>query len=118
MSRGLGDVYKRQGPIHDIYNAAERDAELDKAAYAAKALNVRNVFVFDDFITRGSTQSRIAQAIQTSTPHARVYAVALAKTDRRSYWGALSNDHVPVKWDELWQRGEARYRERKAGGTP
>jgi hypothetical protein len=105
-------------PIHGIFGAAERDAELDKAAYVSKALKATNIFVFDDFITRGSTQSRIAQAIQATTPDAKVYAIALAKTERRSYWGALSNDHVAGEWGELWQMGEKRYRERKVGGKP
>jgi hypothetical protein len=102
-------------PIHGIFNAADREAELDKAAYAAKKLDTRTVFVFDDFITRGSTQSRIAQAIQATNPRAQVYGVALAKTDRRSWLPNISNDHVPKKWDEHWQRGEERYRTRKAG---
>lgn len=103
-------------PVHGIFNAADRDAELDKAAYTATKLNARDIFVFDDFITRGSTQSRIAQAIKATTPNARVYGIALAKTERRSYWGNLSNEHVPKKWDDLWLKGEQRYRERKAGG--
>jgi predicted amidophosphoribosyltransferase len=49
-------------PIHGIFNAGDRDAELDKAAYAATKLPANDVFVVDDFITRGSTQSRIAKA--------------------------------------------------------
>jgi predicted amidophosphoribosyltransferase len=102
-------------PIHDIYTAADREAELDKAAYAATKLSARTIFIFDDLITRGSTQSRVANAIQATNPGVQVYGVALAKTDRRSFWPNLSNDSVAKKWDELWQQGEQRYRERKAG---
>lgn len=103
-------------PIHEIFNAAEREAELDKAAYVAGKLPAIDVFVFDDLITRGSTQSHIALAIKAANPKAKVYGIALAKTDRRSYWGTLSNDHVSKNWDDLWQKGEQRYRERQAGG--
>lgn len=100
-------------PIHGMFNAGERDAELDKAAYVSRKLPVNNVFVFDDFITRGSTLSRIARAVKVVNPDAKVYGVALAKTDRRSFWGNLDNNHVAGKWDNLWQRGEQLYRERQ-----
>jgi Taurine catabolism dioxygenase TauD, TfdA family len=35
-------------PIHEIFNAAEREAELEKAAYTAGKLPADNVFIFDD----------------------------------------------------------------------
>jgi hypothetical protein len=98
-------------PIHYIYNASDREAELDKAAYAAGKLPVETVFVFDDFITRGSTQARIAQAIKAANPRARVYGVALAKTDRRGWNTNLSNDHISKKWDERWLNGEKAHRD-------
>lgn len=104
-------------PIHGIFNAAERDAELDKAAYVASKLDAKNVFVVDDLITRGSTLSRIAAAIKTANPGAHVYGVALGKTDRRSFWGSLDNNHVAKAWDDRWQRGEQAYKDRKAKGT-
>jgi len=71
-------------PIHDIFNAGEREVELDKATYAAGKLPAKKVFVFDDLITRGSTLTRIARAIKAANPEAKVYGVALAKTERRS----------------------------------
>jgi len=37
-------------------------------------------------ITRGSTLSRIAAAIKAANPCVKVYGVALAKTERRSYF--------------------------------
>lgn len=106
---------QKHNPIHGIFNAAGRDAELDKAAYVAGKIDRKVVFVVDDFITRGSTLVRIAQAFQASNPGTRVYGVALGKTERQSYWAGLSNNHVIKKWDELWQKGEQKYRERNAG---
>jgi hypothetical protein len=103
-------------PIHNIFNASDREAELDKAAYTAANLPVNNVFVFDDFITRGSTQARIAQAIKAANPQARVYGVALAKTDRRAWLPNLSNDHVSKTWDDRWLRGEQVYRDGQMKG--
>jgi phosphoribosylpyrophosphate synthetase len=102
-------------PIHGIFNAPGRDAELDKAAYVASKIHGKVVFVVDDFITRGSTLSRIAQAIQAANPDMPVYGVALGKTERKSFWPGLSNDHVDKKWDALWQKGEQLYREKSAG---
>jgi hypothetical protein len=93
-------------PIHGIFNAADRDAELDKASYVAGKLPGNNVFVFDDFITRGSTLGRIAQAIKATNTQAQVYGVALAKTERRAWLQDISNDHVPKTWDDRWLRGE------------
>jgi hypothetical protein len=104
-------------PIHGIFNAGEREAELDKAAYIATKLPATNVFVFDDLITRGSTLNRMARAIKAVNSDAKVYGVALAKTERRSFWGTLTNDHVAKEWEELWQQGERLYNERRAKGA-
>jgi hypothetical protein len=95
-------------PIHGIFDAGAREAELDKAAYVSSKLKTKakNVFVVDDMITRGSTLSRIAAAITAANPCVKVYGVALAKTERRSYWGNLDNNHVAKAWDDRWQQGE------------
>ncbi|TNC74356.1 phosphoribosyltransferase [Rubellimicrobium roseum] len=93
-------------PIHKIYNAADRSAALDAASYVAAPIDARIVFVVDDFITRGGTMSRIAQALIHANPGIQVGGVALGKTARRAYWGDLTNDHVPQRWDSLWQSGE------------
>ena len=103
-------------PIHGIFNASERDAELDKAAYGASKLKAKNVFVVDDLITRGSTLSRIAAAIKAANPGTKVYGVALAKTDRRSFWGSLDNNHVAKSWDDRWQQGEKAYQDCQSKG--
>ena len=71
--------------------------------------------IIDDFITRGYTLSHMAQAIQDTNPEISVYGIALAKTDRREYhrklYGKeLSNNHIPPKWETLWNQGEEQYR--------
>ena len=112
------DVLSKQphSPIHGIFDAGSREAELDKARYAATRFKTKakNVFIVDDMITRGSTLSRIAAAIKASNPGVKVYGVALAKTERRSYWGSLDNNHVSKAWDDRWQRGEKAYQDHKA----
>jgi hypothetical protein len=107
-------------PLHSCRDESERDAELDAAAYESAPLNARSVLVFDDLITRGATLSRIAEAITASTPGAKVYGVALGKTEKRAYIPAIyddyvPNDHVPQEWNSLWEQGEERYRERNKG---
>ena len=103
-------------PIHGIFNAAERDAELDKAVYVSSKLKAKHVFVVDDLITRGSTLSRIATAIKAANPGVKVYGVALGKTERRAYWGNLDNNHVAKAWDDRWQKGEQAFRDHQAKG--
>ncbi|MGP8438928.1 hypothetical protein ACT2FY_27090 [Paraburkholderia fungorum] len=103
-------------PIHGIYDAGSRSAELDKAAYVSAPVGRTTVFIFDDLITRGGTLSRIAQAVRAANPGVlRVYGVALGKTERRAYWGTLTNDHVPPEQDRQWKYGERLYRDWKEG---
>jgi hypothetical protein len=92
--------------LHNFYKADQRDAELNKAQYVCGALPAANVFVFDDFVTRGGTLSRVAQAIRLSNPEAKVYGVALAKTERVNYCPNPNNDQVPPGWDKIWTDGE------------
>ncbi|MDV4160573.1 hypothetical protein R1538_05495 [Rhizobium leguminosarum] len=93
--------------IHDIYKAELRQAELDKASYVSSKLPAPNVFIFDDFVTRGDTLSRVAQAVLETNPHSKVFGVALAKTERLSYCPNPDNAHVPARWNEIWAAGEA-----------
>jgi hypothetical protein len=92
--------------IHNFYSAEQRDAELEKAEYKAKKLDAEHVFVFDDFITRGATLSKIATAILEKNPKSKVYGLALAKAERVAWCPNPENDHVPGKWDKLWSQGE------------
>lgn len=97
---------KVHNKIHTLFNVDERDAELAKSEYEAKKLDASNVFVFDDFITRGATLSKIATAVLAANPKATVYGVALAKTERVDWCPNPTNDQVPGKWDTLWAQGE------------
>ena len=104
-------------PLHKAGGAVDRCEILEGAGYRAKPIDADSVFVFDDLITRGDTLSHVARAILKTSPKARVYGVALGKTERRSYqqetYGVdISNDHVPEKWETAWQSGEAAYRAR------
>jgi hypothetical protein len=92
--------------IHTFYSVVERNAELDKAEYKSKKLKATNVFVFDDFITRGDTLSRIALSILATNPKSSVYGVALAKNESKPYCLNPSNDHMPSEWDDAWRGGE------------
>lgn len=105
-------------PIHNFYSAASRSQELEKANYSATTLvGIETAMVFDDLITRGGTLSRIAKAILAKNAQVKIYGVALGKTERRAYWGELTNQHVSAEWDAHWQTGETRYRQRHAGAT-
>ncbi|KQT58128.1 MULTISPECIES: phosphoribosyltransferase [unclassified Aureimonas] len=92
--------------IHLLYRSEQRDAELGKAQYVCRPLNASNVFVFDDFVTRGSTLCLIARAVLAANPGARVFGVALAKTERINWCPHPDNGHVPRDWDRVWQDGE------------
>mgnify|MGYP006269261347 CR=1 FL=1 len=94
------------GKIHNFYSIGERNAELDKAQYKAKDLAAKNVFVFDDLITRGDTLSRIALAVLEANPQSKVYGIALAKNESKAWCPNPDNAHIPSKWDALWQNGE------------
>lgn len=94
------------GKIHNCRNAAERDAELAKAQYVCANLPAPTVFVFDDFVTRGGTFSKIAQAVHHTNPGSTVYGVALAKTERLAWCPNQQNSQVPAKWATVWTDGE------------
>jgi hypothetical protein len=114
----IGALSKQpHNPIHNIFDAGARDTELGKANYISSKLPVKTVLVVDDLITRGSTLCRIAAAIKAANPGAKVIGIALAKTERRSYWGKLDNNHVAKAWDDRWQRGEKAYKDGQAKGT-
>ncbi|MCR8493913.1 phosphoribosyltransferase [Brucella anthropi] len=92
--------------IHSIYSADGRSAELDKAKYQSTKIDADHVFVFDDFITRGDTLSRIALAVLAANPKCKVYGIALAKAESVAFCPNPDNDHVPARWDDLWKQGE------------
>lgn len=101
-------------PLHSIYSADKRREILDDAEYKSGKIKAKNILIFDDFITRGDTLSHIALAILEANPGvAAVYGVGLAKTERRAYhkerFGVdISNEHIPERWETLWQEGEGK----------
>lgn len=119
LARAVGTGFDRalvskqaHQPLHGIFDAAGRTAEVEKANYAARRLaGARHFVIVDDLVTRGSTMSRMALALKAANPGATVHGVALGKTERRAYWGALSNDHVDPRWEDAWLRGERKYRD-------
>ncbi len=103
----LGALSKNpHGRIHNLYSAESRNAELDKAQYKSTNLGARQVFVFDDFITRGDTLSRIALAIHAANPQVNVYGIALAKTERIDFCPNPTNDQMSAEWNTIWEGGE------------
>lgn len=92
--------------IHSIYSADGRTAELAKANYKSDKIDADNVFIFDDFITRGDTLSHIALAVLSENPKCKVYGVALAKNESVAFCPNPANDQVPARWDDLWKQGE------------
>jgi len=107
----VGSISKqRHGKIHNLYRADARDAELDKAQYVSQRLPARNVFVLDDFVTRGGTLSKVAEAVHAANPGSAVYGVALAKTERVAWCSNPTNSHVPERWGKVWTDGEKEVR--------
>ena len=106
---------EKHTPLHHNLRAETRNEILDNANYNSKRINAENIVIIDDFITRGDTLSHMARAILETNPGISVYGVALAKTDRcefhRKWYGKeLSNNHIPPKWETLWNKGEEQYR--------
>ena len=102
---------KAHRPLHKSFTVNSRRKILDMAGFKSNKILADNILIFDDLITRGATMSRIALAMLHPNPQLNIYGVALGKTERWSYiksWIgiALSNDHVPEKWDRLWRKGE------------
>lgn len=87
-------------PLHGIYDAGARDAEVS-GAYSARRLSeigvtaCGTVLLVDDMFTRGATLNDAARAIRAANGAIPVYGVALAKTERKAYWnGAIDNTHL------------------------
>jgi hypothetical protein len=103
---------KAHQPLHNVYNAARRREILDAADYRSRKIKADSILIMDDFITRGDTLSHIAEAIHEANEGVSVYGVGLGKTERCAYhrerFGVeISNDHVPSKWETLWEEGES-----------
>ena len=104
---GDGITKKAHEPLRLQSDAASRRAILAAADFSSKKVHADNVLILDDFITRGTTMVHIAGAILKRNPGIRIFAIALGKTERRSYWREklgveLSNEHVPPQWTRSW----------------
>ena len=89
--------------------ASERKEFLDEqAGYKSNyAIEAENIFIFDDFITTGSTLSRIAEAINKANGsfRANIYGVCLGQMVNP--WQRIpnaSNMDVPEKWGQTWDK--------------
>lgn len=108
----LPDILTKQPhkPLHNIFDAAEREAEAAKALYqCGQITNVRRILVLDDLFTMGSTLNNIAVAINNTNNGLRVHPIGLGKSEKRSYalslGKELTNEHVPASWATLWDTG-------------
>lgn len=97
-------------PLHRLRSADSRDGEVAGKYTAKRVDGLRNIFIFDDIVTRGSTLSEIARSILKSNPSTRVFAFALGKSERSGFAASrgvtIDNAHVPKRWDDLWTAGE------------
>lgn len=95
--------------LHRLGNAAARDAEVQNRYNSAHIDGPAGRFIIvDDFCTRGATFAEVARALLVANPEWRCsLGIALAKTERRQYWGhdQISNDHVPERLEEAWLGG-------------
>jgi len=96
-------------PLHGLNVAADRTQELEKAKYKATALpeGVKRILVMDDMTTRGSTLTRIAEAIRVASPEIEVVGISLGKSEKQNYaagqGSTISNDGVPESWATIWE---------------
>ena len=104
-SRFDGQVLTKQphAQLHSSPGAQARREVMEGAGYKAGQVDARSVFVFDDFITTGTTLGAIATAIRRANPKVSVYGIALAKTERRDFTGGLTNCHIPAAWNQAWE---------------
>ena len=90
-------------PLHIGHSSSARREIVKYAGYRAEKIVSRYVFILDDYITTGTTLGAIATAIRNKNPNVLVYGVALAKNERRSFSGDLTNDHISKQWNRVWQ---------------
>jgi hypothetical protein len=88
--------------LHTIVGARNRDRTVAGVYRASRMEGPMGLFVIvDDFCTRGATLADIRRALLKNNTGWSTFGVTLAKTDHRSYSGAL-NDHVPADLDMVW----------------
>lgn len=80
---------------------------VENANYRSASTDADTIFIVDDFVATGKTLSLAATAILERNPDVTVYGLALAKPEWHKLileWHGVdvSNDHIPVHWDEIW----------------
>ncbi len=95
-------------PIHNSTSAAKRNAVLDTANYRSTEThpNVRTFVIIDDLVTRGDTMTRIRQVIGGAHQEAQFVFIALAQTERLSYYREHNwpepNNNEADKYEDVW----------------
>lgn len=110
MARFRLDVVTQKAgrSLRDTKSLDTRREVLRRRDYESRKIGADNIIIFDDLITTGGTMSYMAQAIHKVNDRVNVYGIALAKTERRKdIKNSCINDHISVRWDKLWQEGEA-----------
>ncbi|MCY4094053.1 MAG: phosphoribosyltransferase [Gammaproteobacteria bacterium] len=84
-----------------------RSLLVQDANYRADSINVKTIFIVDDFVATGKTLSLAATAILERNPNITVYGLALAKPEWHSlmldwYDVDVNNDHIPLSWASMW----------------
>lgn len=92
--------------LHSLTSKAERDNEVAGKYTCAPIQGVSDLIILDDFVTGGATLGEMKRAIDASGTCISTVGLALGKHERASYaaqYGvAVSNDHIPAQWDQVW----------------
>lgn len=108
----LPDLFTKEAhrSLHSIPNAGDRDAEVANKYQCEKLDGIDQLFILDDFVTRGATFGEMVRALSAAKSSAQVIGLALGKNESASYaadFGVnVNNSHIPQEWDTLWERGK------------
>ena len=95
--------------LHSLSTGAQRSMAVSNT-YKCVNINLDNLIVLDDFVTRGDTLKEISRAVHQSNSNVRVVGLVLGKHESR-IWAlrkGLSippenpNIHIPAQWEALW----------------
>ncbi len=99
---------KPHRPLHTIYNAPERAAEIAGKYSIVHSITTDYVCILDDLITRGDTMADIVRAIKEHNHRVMVFGLVLGKSETYSYaidnGHEISNDHVPSEYATMWDK--------------
>jgi len=93
-------------PLHTIYNAAERAAEVAGKYSMSHTITTDYVCILDDLITRGDTMADIVRAIKERNPRVLIFGLVLGKSETHSYVQErgldINNSQVPADYAVMW----------------